>query len=151
MPSSEQLSEFFNRPVCQQAVGPLRDGVEIRITLADSKILTLKKNKTAVEITEGSPFDPDLSVLLAPNSLSELVAISADDVGDVGVAILKLMAHSDPQIKIRVKVHVGLFGFLRNGYLGILPLGGMKVTQFLASKGFSGLGKIKSAIDSLRS
>lgn len=147
----ELLRDFFHRPECQLAVGPLRNGVEIRIRFPDGQLIALKKSKTSLEVIEGDPSAPDLTIVMATNSLTELMSIEAEDVGDVGVGILKLMAHSDPQIRITAKVHVGIFGFLRNGYLGILPLGGMKVTQFLASKGVSGLGKIKSAIDSLRS
>lgn len=147
----EQLQAFFDRAPCREAVGPLRTGAQIRIKTFQNEILTLKKEKGGVIISSGEPADPDLTVLLGEKSVDAVMAISASDVGDVGVEILRLMAHGDPAVKIRCKVHVGLFGFLRNGYLGILPLGGMKVTQFLASKGLSGIGKIKAAIDSLRS
>ncbi len=145
------LQQFFQRPVAVDAVRPLRDGIEIGVHLADKKtILCLRKTPVGIQVLETPPREPDLSVTLGADSLTALTAIQADDVGDIGVELLKLMAHSDPQKKIRAKVHIGLFTFLRNGYVSILPLGGKKVAQFLAAKGLSGLGKIKSAIDSLR-
>ena len=147
---TEPLQSFFDRAPCREAVGPLGTGTQIRIKTFAGEILTLKKQFSGVAITEGDCTEADLTVTLGEKSVPALLAIQAADVGDVGVEILKWKAHADPEVKIRCKVHVGLFGFLRNGYLGILPLGGMKVTQFLASKGLSGLGKIKAAIDSLR-
>ena len=47
-------------------------------------------------------------------------------------------------------VFVGPFDFLTHGYLGILPLGGATVMKFLASKGFTGISKIRDAISKLR-
>jgi len=145
------IQKFFERPVAMDAVRPLRDGVEIGVHLPDQKIVSLKKTPVGMQVVDKAPNGPDLSIFLGDESVDSLTAISADDVGDIGVEILKLMAHADPKKKIRAKVHIGLFSFLRNGYLSILPLGGKKVAQFLASKGLSGLGKIKAAIDSLRS
>ncbi len=147
----ERLQAFFDRPLCREAVGPLRTGVEVKIVLPDATILTLKKISIGVEICAAPPQAPDVSVFLGEASIEALASMQADDVGDIGVGLLKLMANSDPLLKIRTKLHVGIFGFLRNGYLGILPLGGKKVTQFLASKGLSGMGKIKAAIENLRS
>ncbi len=151
MESFAAIQKFFERPAAVSAVRPLRDGIEIGIHLPNQKIGSLKKIPIGMQVLDTPPRTPDLTVILGEESVEALSAIEAEDVGDIGVELLKLMAHSDPKKKIRVKVHIGLFSFLRNGYLSILPLGGMKVTQFLASKGLSGLGKIKAAIDSLRS
>ena len=60
------------------------------------------------------------------------------------------MAHGDPTFRIKASVHIGAFDLLRNGYLGVLPLGGVTVMRFLSSKGLNGIGKIKDAIGRMR-
>ena len=83
--------------------------------------------------------------------LDRLLALSTEDVGDIGVEILKLVTSQDKDTRMTLKVKVGMLTMVRNGYLGVLPLGGTTVMKFLASKGFTGLGKIKQGIESLRS
>ena len=61
-----------------------------------------------------------------------------------------LMLSQEESLRLKAKVHIGSFQLLRNGYLGILPLGGVTVMKFLASKGFSSIGKIKDAISNLK-
>jgi len=96
------------------------------------------------------PKKADMTFHVPERALHELTATTTEDIGEIGIAILKLMAHSEPQMRVTAKVHIGLFDLLRNGYLGVLPLGGVPVTKFLASKGFNGVGKIKDAISRLR-
>src|SRR5205823_2220193 len=101
-------------------------------------------------VVKGKPAKPDMTFHVGPKAVATLVATETEEIGEIGVAILKLMAHEDPEHKIKAKVHIGLFTLLGHGYLSVLPLGGATVTKFLASKGFSSIGKIKEGISRLR-
>lgn len=146
----KELSNFFSRDVCQRATKPLRDGIEIAVHLAGTEAVTLAKRNGRTVIEPQAPKKPDMTFQIPERALHEATATTTEDIGEIGVAILKLMAHADPQMRITAKVHIGLFDLLRNGYLGVLPLGGATVTKFLASKGLGGVGKIKEAITRLR-
>jgi hypothetical protein len=143
------LDEFFDRPVAQKATAPLKRGIEIALRIKDGGTFTLtKKDKTLVE--PRTPTKPDMTFDIPLASLESLCAESTEDIGEIGVAILKLMANSDPALRVTAKVHIGAFDLFRHGYLGVLPLGGSTVMKFLASKGLTGIGKIKEGISKLK-
>ena len=141
---------LFGRDVCQRATKPLRDGVEILISVDASSPFTLVRKAKDTVIEDRVAIKPDMRLDVPPKALQQCLDLKTEEIGELGVEILKLMAHSDPDFRIRVKLHVGLFDFLLNGYLGILPLGGPTVMKFLASRGLTGIGKIKEAIARLR-
>lgn len=148
--SFAQLKEFFARDVCQKATAPLRDSVQISVEVEGEPPLILRKQGGRVEVVQGTAEKPDMTFHVGPQAPGVLLATTTNEVGEIGVEILKLMAHADPAYKIRAKVHIGLFTLLSHGYLSVLPLGGATVTKFLASKGFSSIGKIKDGISRLR-
>lgn len=148
--SVDDLRRLFERPVCVKGFGPIRKGVEIAVHLAGEGPATLGKSATGPEVRPSAPAKPDMTFHVPAKALEELLKQQTEDVGDIGVAILKLMANGDPAYRIHAKVHIGAFDLLRNGYLGVLPLGGPAVMRFLSSKGFTGIGKIKDAIQRLR-
>ncbi len=154
MPDSQvyfkELSDFFSRDVCQRATKPLREGIQIAVHVAGAEAMSLSKKGGRLSVEAGPPKKADMTFLVPERALRELTATDTNEIGEIGIAILKLMAHSDPEMRISAKVHIGLFDLLRNGYLGVLPLGGAPVMKFLASKGFNGVGKIKDAISRLR-
>ena len=145
-----KIRSLFDRGVCARGMKPLKDGIEIALIIDDKGPITLTKQGGKPSIVGKTPYSADLTFWIPAKALDELLSQSTEDVGEIGVAILKLMAHTDPEIKIRCKVHVGLFEFLRSGYLGVLPLGGTTVMKYLASRGFDGIGKIREAISKLR-
>lgn len=151
MPSHlETLAAYFERDVCQRATKPLRVGVTIALYVGEEGPFSLERFKDGTRVTAQKPENPDMTFRVPPKGLERLAEYSSDDIGEIGVHILKLMADPDPNVRIQPKVHIGLFEFLRNGYLGILPLGGTAVMKFLATKGLTSLGKIKDAIARLR-
>lgn len=145
-----ELKSFFDRDVCQRATHPLRDGIEIAVFIGDSDPVTLGKLNGRTAVTVDVPAKPDMSFWTSEKGIRELIATETSDIGEIGVAILKLMAHSDPEFRLKAKVHIGLFDLLRNGYLSVLPLGGSTVMKFLGTKGFGSMGKIKDAISRMR-
>jgi len=154
MPISEEhlaeLKKFFDKPVSQTGTKPLKNAIEVAIYIEGEGPVTLTKKDGVAIILAQAPTAPDMTFWVSMKALQELNEIQTQDVGDIGVGILKLMAHGDPGFKIKAKVHIGLFTLLRNGYLNVLPLGGPAVMKFLATKGFTGIGKIKEAISHLK-
>jgi hypothetical protein len=147
----EVLKTFFEKPVCQAATKPLRDGVQIALHLDGADPVTLEKQNGVIQVVNAAPKKADMSFWVPAGAIETLSKVETTDVGEVGVEILKLMAHSDPAYHMTAKVHIGVFDLLRHGYLGVLPLGGPTVMKFLGSKGFGNMNKIREAISRMRS
>ncbi len=146
----ELLKAFFDSPLSQKGTHPLKNGIEIGLNITDSAPLTLTKSKGTILILEGSPKSPDMTFWIGKKGVRQLVEVETNDIGEVGIAIIKLMLAEDPEVRLKSKVHIGTLQLLTHGYLSIVPLGGSTVMKFLASKGFSNIGKIKDAISHLR-
>ncbi len=144
------IQRFFERGVAQRGTRPLRDGIEVAIFLDGKGPVTLTKRGGSALVVKEIPVKPDLTFWIPGPAIKTLETITTEDVGEIGIEILKLMSHSDPAYRVAAKVHIGPFDLLRNGYLSVLPLGGPSVMKFLASKGFTGMGKIKDAISRMR-
>lgn len=145
-----QVKTLFEKAVYKRGIKPLKKGIEIAIFVDDNGPITLTQQDGEPKVLATPPYSADLTFWVPGQALESLSEESSEDVGEVGVALLKLMAHPDPLCKIRAKVHVGFFEFLRGGYLGVLSLGGTTVMKYLASKGLDGIGKIREAISKLR-
>lgn len=146
----EKLRAIFDREVCQKATKPLRDGVKIAIYVGEDGPLTLSHQGGRTGIFRTAPTSPDMTFIIPPRAIEDLEAIQTEDIGEIGVAIIKQMMSDDETRKIKAKVHIGTFDLLRNGYLGIIPLGGTTVMKYLGTKGFASIGKIKDAISKMR-
>lgn len=151
MSSLEKLKSLCARPVFQAGTAPLKKGVEMAVHIDGGQAVTLARTDEGAVVLERIPASPDLTLLLPSSAIETLSQTATEDVGELGVEILKLMSHAERDKKIHVKVHIGLLEFVFHGYLGILPLGGPTVMKFLASKGFTSIGKIREAIANLRS
>lgn len=147
---TELLKEFFASPISQKGTKPLKNGIEIGIHITDCPALTLLKQEGKVLLSEGIAKCPDMTFWIGKKGIHQLVETKTDDIGEIGIAIIKLMLSQDPDIQLKSKVHIGTLQLLTHGYLGVLPLGGSTVMKFLATKGFSNIGKIKEAISHLR-
>lgn len=148
--SLRALQEFCARPVMQTGTKPLKKGTELAVFVDGNGPITLKRSDEGTVLLEQAPKKPDLTLEIPAGGVEDLVADRTEDIGEIGITILKLMSHTDPAKHIKVKVHIGLIEFVFHGYLGILPLGGPTVMKFLASKGFTSISKIREAISNLR-
>lgn len=144
------LQEFFKREVAKKGTEPLRNGIEIAIYVDGAGPVNLTKLEGTAQVLPSPPKKANMTFHVPGAALKTLCASDTTDVGEIGVVILQLMAASEESERVKAKVHIGLFDLLRNGYLGVIPLGGPTVMKFLASKGFNGMGKIKDAISRLR-
>lgn len=148
--SLKKLAELFARPVCRKGTEPLRRGVELAVFLDGAGPASLTRSSEGMEVRPIAPKKPDMTFHVPKEALNQLLKAPTEDVGEIGVEILKLMANADATYRIQAKVHIGPFDLLRNGYLGIIPLGGATVMKFLSSKGLTSIGKIKDALGRMR-
>jgi|694.fasta_scaffold60969_2 hypothetical protein len=144
------LKSFFDKPVCSQAAAPLKDGVEIAIKIGTLETLTLKKQGGRLELFPSSSLSPDMTFSMGEQAGEALAAIQTEDIGEIGIMIFDLMIHPDKKNRISVKVHANSFSLLRNGYFGVLALGGAPVMTYLAKKGLGNISKIKNALSRLK-
>lgn len=147
----ELANRFFSRPETRGGAKPLKTGTEVELRIREDSPICLVKEKTGFVAAPRPAANPDITLTMQRTGFDALVSIDKQDIGELGVEILKLMAHSDPEKKIRVQVHIGVLKMATRGYFGIIPLGGKSVMSFLATKGFGNLSKIKAALEKLRS
>lgn len=149
MSDFDLLQELFGRAVCQRATRPLKRGAQIAVHLGEAQA-RLRKTESGI-VAENLPAEkPDMTFFVPSQAIQQLHAMSTEDIGEIGVEILKLMANPEPEKKIRAKVHIGPLTLFLHGYLGVLPLGGPTVMKFLGTKGLTNIGKIKDAISKLK-
>lgn len=145
----ELLQTFFSSAIAIEGMSPIKNGVSIAIYVDEKGPVSLSREKDKPRILLEQNSKPDLTFWITEAGLKHLNSKPWTSVGEIGIEILKLMAGPDP-MKLKAKVHIGPFDLFRNGYLGVIALGGPTFLSFLASKGLTGIGKIKNAINQFR-
>ena len=114
--SEQQLKKFFARDIAQKATQPLKNGIEIEICIDKATSLTLTKINNSLELLATPPKNADMSFWIGSKGVEELVKCETEDIGEVGIAIIKLMLASDPDIQLKSKVHIGTLKLISHGY-----------------------------------
>lgn len=145
--SFAKLKDFFeNRPVAREAAQPLKKDVEIGIII-DGQIECAFFKELDIPRFERRPAKkPDAIFSITAQGVDQLVATQSEDIGELGITILKAYAHK----QVHIKVTGPLLNFVTRGYLGVISKGGITFSKYLASKGLTSLGKIKTVISELR-
>lgn len=147
----DKIKVFFEEnALAQQAAHSIKNGREIGLVI-DGVPYTFKKDASKNRIESGKSSSPDLIFEIPKQAAEELFSNSFTSVGAVGIFIFEKMLASDPQHKVKARVHAGFLSLMTGGYLGVLAAGGAEVAKFLAQKGLSNPSKIKDAIAKLRS
>ena len=146
-PSFEALRAFFETSkAARKATGPLSREAVVGIELAGGPAhFTMAAG--AARVLEGAAADPDFTLVLPDGAVTRLTSLPGDDVGAFGVEFFKLVLSQKPEEKVRIRVQASTPRLLGRGYLGVLALGGMKVTFWLLK---NGVKNPKAAIDRLR-
>lgn len=147
----ENLKKLFSKVPSQTATKPLREGIEIAVYINESGPVTLSKSAGRAVVTNLPPIKPDMTFWATSEGVKELAELETDEIGEIGIAICKQLLSKESNKILKAKVHIGTFDLLRNGYLGVIPLGGTALMKFLGSQGLGGIGKIKDAIAKFRS
>lgn len=142
-----KLKNYFEtRPAARTALSALREDVEIGLTIGGMVDCALFQKDGQPQVERRLAQNPDLIFHIRPESVDVLSSQPTDDVGDIGINVLKEILAGN----IQVKMVGSFFSIVSNGYLEIMKKGGKNFSAFLATKGFSSFGKITSAIKNLR-
>jgi len=145
--SLDRLAAFFGTaPAARKATGPLARSARVNLALDEGPAhFTMEAGRA--EVRPGQGADPDFTLTLPAEAVRRVTAVGSDDLGEFGIAFFKLVLERDPSLKVRVHVDASTTRLLTHGYLGVLALGGIKVTWWLLR---NGVKNPKAAIDRLR-
>ncbi len=145
--SFEALKVFLEgAPAARKAARPLSRGARVNVAL-DGGDARFTMESGGPELREGRDSDPDFTLTIPARAVDRLTTLATDDVGEVGIQFFKLVLERDPALKVRVHVDAPTVRLLGNGYLGVLALGGVKVTWWLVR---NGIKNPRAAIERLR-
>jgi hypothetical protein len=145
--SYDSLKRFFeSAPAARKATRPLARSARVNLAL-DGVAAHFTMESGTPEVRSGAAQDPDFTLTLPERAVSRITALESDDVGEFGIEFFKLVLERDPALKARVTVEAPTTRLLGHGYLGVLALGGVKVTWWLVK---NGVKNPKAAIDRLR-
>jgi hypothetical protein len=145
--SFDSLKAFFETsPAARKATRPLTRGARVNLAL-DSGQAHFTMESGSPEVRGEAAADPDFTLTLPPGAVQRITSLGSQDVGEFGVEFFKLVLERDPALKVRVKIDAPTTQLLGHGYLGVLAVGGMKVTWWLLK---NGVKNPKAAIDRLR-
>jgi hypothetical protein len=146
-PSLDALRTFFETsPAARKATRPLARTARVNLALDEGPAHFTMESGTP-EVREGASPDPDFTLTIPFGGVQRVTALGANDVGEFGIEFFKLLLDHDPAVHVRVKIDAATTQLLTHGYLGVLALGGMKVTWWLVK---NGVRNPKAAIDKLR-
>ena len=151
-PSNVVLQRFFeSSESARKASAHLKKAAEVGVRFTDVPgDFHFKLVDGQPRFVQGTPQDPDFELTLAPAAVVAIAAQPNADVGDLGILFFQHIVASDPQAKIRVKLHSGLMKLTMRGWLGVMAAGGGKVMGWLAMKGLRGPSAIASAVSKLK-
>jgi hypothetical protein len=146
-PSFDALRTFFETaPAARKATNPLARTAQVGLDLASGKAhFTMAGG--APKVLEGASPDPDFTLVLPDGAVRRITGLKSDDIGEFGVEFYKLALSREPDEKVRIHVQASTARLLSHGYLGVLAMGGLKVTFWLLK---NGVKNPKAAIDRLR-
>jgi hypothetical protein len=145
--SFQLLKTFFETaPAARKATRPLARGAQVNLALADGPARFTMESGSG-QVLEGAAASPDFTLELPDGAVRRITSLGSDDVGEFGVEFFKLVLERDPELKVRIRIDAPTTSLIGHGYLGVLALGGMKVTWWLVK---NGVKNPKAAIDRLR-
>src|SRR6266446_6691480 len=151
-PSNLVLRRFFETSEsARKAAAHLKAAAEVGVRVTDVPgdfHFALIEGKP--RFLDGPAKDPDFELTMAPLAVTAIAAQPHADVGELGILFFQHIVASDPQRKIGVRLHSGLFKLTMRGWLGVMASGGGKVIVWMASKGLKGPSAIATALGRLR-
>lgn len=134
-------------PAARDAARPLARGAEVAVIVGAEEPARFTMESGEPRLLREPPRDPDFTLTIPEKAVARLTGLSSADVGEYGVAFFTLVVSREPDVKVRVRINAPTTRLLTRGYLGVLAVGGLKVTWWLLGKGVK---NPKAAIDRLR-
>jgi hypothetical protein len=153
----DRFQAYFEREIAAKAAAPLANGVEIELSVAEhgetpaeGDVFTFTKSGGKNQLKAGPAEDPQVLFTMTPRAAEAVLNDPAEDIGHLGVGILKLIVSTDANNRISIKLKAGFLTLFSKGYFGVVTAGGAGFAAFLASRGLSGMGAIKDALKKMR-
>lgn len=145
--SFDKLKSFLeSRKASATAMRHMKKGVEIGIVIGHQLECAYFQQDGKPVLEKRPANSPDVIFHIKPESVDILCSLTTDDVGELGVAVLKEYLSGG----VRIKAPGSIWNITMNGYLGIIKEGGVTFTKFLATHGLSNITKIVSVIKDLK-
>lgn len=142
------LKTFFEtRNAARQALGALDESVEIGIVIGEMVDCALFRRGSDPVVERRAARNPDVVFHIKPESVIVLNDRTKDEIGDIGINILKEVLAGN----IRVSIPGSILNLARRGYVEMISRGGPPVAAFLARHGISSVPKIVNAIKRMKS
>ena len=160
-PYTEKFSAYFDREVSRKAAHSLNDGAEMEFHVVDFdeqgnplpkpiEVFTFTKQNKHNKVLFGPAASPQLKFQITPRAAEVILADTSEEVGQIGVNILKLVVSPLKEQRVKVEFKAGFLTLFTKGYLGIVTAGGSSFSTFLASRGLNGMGAIKAALKKMK-
>jgi hypothetical protein len=134
-PAFDSLKTFLeSASVARKATRPLSHDARVNVALPEGPA-RFHMQGPGPELQTGAGDDPDFTLTLPVGAVRRITSLRSEDVGEFGVEFFKLVLAQDPDLKVRVHIDAPAARLLANGYLGVLALGGLKVTWWLLRNG----------------
>jgi hypothetical protein len=131
----DSLKAFLeSAPVARKATRPLSRDARVNVALPEGTA-QFHMQGPGPELRPGAGGDPDFTLTLPGGAVARITSLRSEDVGEFGVEFFKLVLERDPDLKVRVHIDAPASRLLSNGYLGVLAMGGLKVTWWLLRNG----------------
>jgi hypothetical protein len=141
------LKNFFEtRQAAKQALSVIDESAEIGIVIGETVECALFQREGQPVVERRTPRKPDIVFSISPETVAVLNDRTKDEIGDIGVNVMKEMLAGN----IRAKITGNLFNMLRRGYLEMLKEGGAPIAEFLSRHGITQVNKIISTIKQMR-
>lgn len=146
----ERFSTYFDREIAQKAAKSLSNGAEIEIQI-DGETFTFTKADGKNQVSPGPAKDPQVVFTMTPKAAEAILTDTTEEIGAIGVNILKLIVSKESDRRVQVKLKAGFLTLFSKGYFGVLTAGGSEFAGYLASRGLNGMDAIKAALKKLKS
>ena len=141
------LKNFFEtRAAVAQALRLLESGVEIGVVIGDSIDCALTSREGKPQLERRPARSPDVTFAIRPETVELLSERTQDELGDIGVNILKEMLAGN----VSMRVEANVLDLLRRGYLRVAAAGGPAVSSFLVRHGLTNVSEIVNTIKKMR-
>jgi hypothetical protein len=152
---TRRFTDYFSRDIAHKATKSIGDGSEIEFRVqgddgANIETFTFIRSSGRNDIKPGAATDPQLIFTLSPKAAETILSDTTEDVGAIGVNILKLIVSPDNEKRVGIQLKAGFLTLFTKGYFGVLATGGTALASFLGSRGLDGMGAIKTAIKKLK-
>ena len=142
-----KLKDFLeSKPASIDALKHLKQHKEISLVIGGTLHCAVLQSGGQPQVERRKANDPDVEFRMKPESVDVLAASPGDDVGELGVLVIKEIIAG----QIQIKVPGSFFNIMRNGYIDIIRQGGSRFMGFLAQHGLSSITKITSTIKKLK-